>query len=436
MKFGNYAPSSYPSPQEQVDALQKGLGRAMQWALLGRLDDQPLLMACLNDFRSDWTQESRRANWLWQLIKSANATTRFRNPIFCEMKNLKGQPDIEQLCYFALYYAAEGDDDFRTLFYESVEFQDPSLREQMIMALDGESGFLSIVRMYGAQLKHRDWDIGHSLFLDRAEDRFGLAVIEQLLQTTSDDASLRFREARLAEEIKVESDATPALSQNRRCALSADDIIALAENLEKESRPFRDWGENAKSADLEYVLAHLWVTPSSSTKVLANLLEVFSARAFPIFDERLIELCDHADQMVHHFALEALKQNSNPAIHDYAVKELSRDSTNWKCVGLFAKNYRAGDENFLLEAIDLPREEVELHSLLLDIIYFLESNPAADASRLGVVGYMFNFCDDCRYRFLQILHRQKRIPKWMREEIAYDSNEECSKLSKETQVDC
>lgn len=45
MKFADYSPPATPSVDQQRDALKKGLGRAMQWAISGRLDEATLLDA-------------------------------------------------------------------------------------------------------------------------------------------------------------------------------------------------------------------------------------------------------------------------------------------------------------------------------------------------------------------------------------------------------
>ena len=38
MADAEFAPSDDPTPAEQLDALKKGLGRAVQWAAAGKLD--------------------------------------------------------------------------------------------------------------------------------------------------------------------------------------------------------------------------------------------------------------------------------------------------------------------------------------------------------------------------------------------------------------
>ena len=80
MQYGDYRPPTRPSFEQQQDALQKGLGRAMQWAMTGQLGDDPLLAACLRDQRFDTQVEGSRGDWLWRMIRAIGATERFRVP--------------------------------------------------------------------------------------------------------------------------------------------------------------------------------------------------------------------------------------------------------------------------------------------------------------------------------------------------------------------
>ena len=68
MEFADFSPPHDPSPDQQRDALRKGLGRAVQWALSGRLQDGPLLEACLADQRFDLQVEGPRGDWLWRMV--------------------------------------------------------------------------------------------------------------------------------------------------------------------------------------------------------------------------------------------------------------------------------------------------------------------------------------------------------------------------------
>ncbi len=91
MKFGDYSPPSWPASDQQRDALQKGLGRAWQWAVNRRLKDEPLLEACLRDQRFDTQCEDSRGNWLWRMVGVVGAMPRFRVPILHALHELSDE---------------------------------------------------------------------------------------------------------------------------------------------------------------------------------------------------------------------------------------------------------------------------------------------------------------------------------------------------------
>ena len=94
--------------------------------------------------------------------------------------------------------------------------------------------------------------------------------------------------------------------------------------------------------------------------VIANLLHVFSARALPQFEPCVIALCQNGDAAVRRGAFHVLKQNSHPAIREFALAELAKGEVNGSVVGLFSANYQAGDEQRLLETIErssLPKRD-------------------------------------------------------------------------------
>jgi len=76
LQFLDFSPSTVPSLDQQRDALQKGLGRAVQWATAGMLAAEPLLDACLHDQRFDRQCEDNRGQWLWKLISLAGMLTK------------------------------------------------------------------------------------------------------------------------------------------------------------------------------------------------------------------------------------------------------------------------------------------------------------------------------------------------------------------------
>ena len=429
MKFEDHSPPASPSPAQQRDALRKGLGRAWQWAVSGRLDKEPLLEACLQDPRFDGQVEDSRGDWLWGMIRAIGAAERFRVPILHALYDLSDDRSANQLCELARCYAEMGDEAFRTQLYEIVEqkpFPDTlHLGEEEIIALDGEPAFLFAARVRGKSLSGREWDWDDGYLIDRAAKRFGKERVNGLLEASSDESIRRFRERwRLEQQRKAEQTTTES-HRERMAAVPVEEILQGADT-ERKCFWFRGWGLYAKEADLQTVLEYLWT--ARKPNVIANLLRVFSGRALPKFDARLIELCRHSDEEVRRWAFGAVKENEHPLMREFALSQLQSGVRDGSVVALFIKNYRKGDEHRILESMDLPEDKDALHWLLMDAIKVLEKNREADCFPLGVLAYASTPCENCRFYAARLLHQKQVAPEWLTEECRYDSAKECREL--------
>jgi hypothetical protein len=320
--------------------------------LSGRLDEGTLLEACLRDQRFDVQVESSRGDWLWQMIRAVGATERFRVPILHALYDLSDECGAAQLCELARRYAETGDEGFRTRLYEIVEqkpFADrPWLGEEEVVGLDGEQGFLFAARVRGRLLADRPWEWDDGSLTDLATERFGAEYVSGLLKASSDEAINRFRENwQQDKERKVEGGG-PESDRQRMAATPVEEVVRAAEG---EGKCFwlRGWGRYADEAGLQTVLRQLGT--EREPRVLANLLKVFSARALPAFDARLVELCRHRDEEVRRRALRAMAQIAHPLIREFALTELQRGAPGGAVIALFVNNYRPGDEQRLLEAL-------------------------------------------------------------------------------------
>lgn len=198
MKFIDFSPSTSPSLAEERDALQKGLGRAVQWAKTGCLADQPLLDACLTDQRYDMQVEESRTEWLWRMIEMLNAKDRFRVSILHALYELAEERSAYQLCELAYHYAQIGDDAFRTRLYDIVEsrpFVDcQMLGESELLRLDEHEALVFAARLRGEQLAKRDWDWHDGSFVGEAIEILGESDVRNRLNKTDDKAIRRFRD--------------------------------------------------------------------------------------------------------------------------------------------------------------------------------------------------------------------------------------------------
>jgi hypothetical protein len=429
MQFTDYSPPSSPSPDQQQDALQKGLGRALQWALGRCLDEAQLLHACLHDLRFDASVEGPRGDWLWEMIEAVGARERFRGPVLRALSDL-AEDSAYQLCQLALCYAEGGDELFRTRLYEIVEQKpiadSPSLGEEEIITLDGDLAFLFAAKVRGRSLASRAWEWHDRTLAYLAIEHFGEDQVRKLLEASSDEAIKRFRDCWQEDELKQTEQGQPVSHRERMLATPVAEILQVAAG-NPQCFWLRGWGMHAGVGDLQTVAHSLWAAQEPA--IIINLLRVFSARALPEFDARLIELCQHADEEVRQRALAALSQNAHALVREFAVSELQQGLRDGRVVSLFINNYRQGDEERIMEALEHPGDECEFHWLLMEARKVLEKNPQADGSRLGIIAYALTPCESCRYCAAQVLLNKQVVPEWLREECRHDSCEDCRVLA-------
>jgi hypothetical protein len=395
----------------------------------GCLDNGPLLEACLQDQRFDSQVEDSRGDWLWQIMQAVGATERFRVPILHALHDLSDDGSAHQLCELARRYAETGDEAFRARLYEIVEkrpvSQSPWLGEEAVLGLDGEEGFLFAARVRGRLLAGREWEWDDGSLIDLATERFGESRVNSLLDASSDAGINCFREGWRQDKQREAEQPCHRSHKERMAAIPVPEILAAAEG-DRTCFSLRGWGMHADEGNLRVVLQRLWV--ADKPMAIANLLRVFSARALPEFDDRLIELCRHGDVGVRRRAFAALVPNAHPRVRQFALTELQNGVRDGSLMALFINNYRPGDEHRLLEAMEVPDDPCELHWLLMDTIKVLEKNPEADCSRLALVGYALTPCENCRFHAARLLLNQQAAPGWLIEECKYDSGEDCRDL--------
>lgn len=428
MKLVDYSPPASPSLEQQRDGLQKGLGRVAQWAAGGKLEVEPLLAACLQDQRFDAMVEEPRGDWLWSAVEVVGASHQLRVPLLHALHANADEVGAKQHCQLARCFAQTGDATFRDLLYQIVEQKpypdSPWLGEREIVELDGQPAFLHTVRVRGARLKKIEWDWDDSTLVDFAIERLGEEQVSQLLQANPDEDVRRFESRWRQRSAASVNRSGPQEHANRMKAIPTSEILTAAESAQGCAW-FRGWGRHADAAQLRLVAQQLWAAEDSRT--IANLLRVFSGRALPKFDERLIELCRTSNHDIRQRALMALEENVHPRVREFALAEMENGLRD-RVAALFINNYQQGDEHRILEALDLPREAWQVHSLLMDVTKVLEQNAQADCSLLGVVCFALTPCESCRFYAARLLMNQGVAPDWLKAECRSDSSDDCRKL--------
>ena len=433
MKPADYSPALFPTLSQQEDALRKGLGRAVQWAMAGKLDEKLFLETCLHDWRFDRTIEEYHGDWLWRIMQVAHLEDRFRQAILNALNNLM-EDDAAQLCQLGFHYAANGDEAFRSRLYQIVQdkpfidFRD--LGEEEIIRLDGGDAFLFALGIRGHQLENREWDWDDSALMDNAISHLGEERVNDLIVTTAEKDIKRFCEQWRQEKDKTEQqEASRPTSLDKTLQLSASDIIATVESTVKNCVTIRIWGRHANDDGLKIVFEHL--LSAHDPNVISNCLLVFLSREFPRVIPELISLSQHTDAEVRRRAIGALENNSHPLVRKLAEEELEKGVPDGLALGLFIKNYQDGDEHRILEHAQVPEDAEQKHYFFKDATKILEENPNADCSQLGVATYALIPCSFCRHYAAKLLRDRQVAPAWLIEECRFDVEPDTQKLFSE-----
>lgn len=433
MKVVDYSPPQTPTTEQQIDALQKGLGRASHWAKSGLLFDEPLLDACLYDKRYDAQIDASRGDWLFALMLAQSVLQKFRGAILERFRRLRDEADAIQLCELAACYAQQGDTYFRQELYSFVRerrfSESPFIGETQLIALDGAEAAVLLFQWHGAELSVRGWEWFDEALVELAVERLGLPIVDSFLSTTDDPDLRRFNaEYRGAQQGTVTQKAKRGSArEEHRLWLRR---ISAAEVVEKAADPnpgfsFRGWGMHNDEPALRDLQVAMWRIDDPGK--LARILQVFSNRPLPTFDSKLIELCDHENEAVRGRAFSALAMNANPSVREFALEQLG-DGNGRLAVRLFRRNFQLGDESRLIASLKLPDDLQNRHGLLMDVLHVLEGNEMAEAALLAVICYFETPCAGCRYRAAKLLRDREAAPSWLAEECRRDAEHDCREL--------
>ncbi len=432
----NFSPPDSPTLEQQRDALQKGLGRAFQWAGMGILDPDSLLKACLTDQRYDRECESSRGEWLWTMIAKMGMTQKFRGPILLALKSPENDRNAAQHCEIAYHFARHGDVHLRRQLHDFVSHRHfPSslwIGESELIDLEGEAALRLIASGRGKQRESYDWDWDDDQVIQRAVDNLGEARVREILTDVTDPGMVRFAAA-WKQKANLPTDdnssrATRAVSE----PLDLDTLFS-PHNLTDNGYWLRGWGMRAEESSLHPILKRLW--REQNPAVIAKVLRTFSNRELPQVDARLIAFANHGDAEVRRWAIRALGQNSHPLVRRLALQKLEIDRTDGAVVKLLVRNFESGDEQRLLDQVDLPLDPCDRHGLLMDLLALLETNESADSSELGLIVYFHTPCQSCRYWMARLLCRVNNAPAWLVDECRGDANEDCHTVDMPDQSD-
>ncbi|HIG29438.1 MAG TPA: hypothetical protein EYQ50_17250 [Verrucomicrobiales bacterium] len=424
--------SENPSSAEINHALRKGFGRAYHWAKAGNIPTETLLNACLSDYHFNWQLEESRGDWLWQLISAASLIEHLTEPVLEAIENIREPIVGHQLCEIARHYVLAGDERFRLQLQRIVKEKPVMdaqwLGEQELIRLEDSDGFLTAVIRHGADLESREWDWFDATLTGKGIEWLGRDCTIELLNShaVTDDRVRRFNDLWLKEQQQGE-DTKRVPYRERYGNFTLEEIITAAESSEKKEVRFQVWGRGATDTDLSTVYDRLLTT--SHVETLQRYLRVFETIPWPRYDARLLQLCLHDDKLVRHRAAVAIANNHDPEVRRFALEHLETPKYQEHSIRLLGRNYEQGDENRILDVIELPDDEDHLHEKLMRLMGLVKRNKTADLKAVGKLIYERTPCSFCRNSIVELLDERIGLPEAIRTECRFDVEADTRKLA-------
>jgi hypothetical protein len=420
------------SSDDLTNALQKGFGRAYLWAAQGKASADCILAACLNDYRFDRQVEDARGDWLWQILSAASMAQRLSAEVLAALLRIEESDAGPQLCQLARHYALAGDDRFQSELRRIVEDRpcqdDDLLGVEELVRLEGSDGFVRAVRRHGFELLSREWewfdgDLAY-IGIRWLGEEFAISLLDS--HATADANIRRFTESWQLDR-RIRAAHKPVPYRERVGEYSKDEIIAAAEATDKTSTRFRGWGRFATDTDLNIIYERMLAT--TNVESLRRYARVFATRPWPGFDVRFLQLCLHDDENLRRLAGFAVANNRHPAVRRFALEHLKIPLHQENSINMLVANYESGDEEIVLDSLQLPEDACHLHRMLMGLRNLVEENETARCEAAVELVYENTPCSECRRAIVKLLAERVGLPEMMSAECQFDVDPDTRSLA-------
>jgi hypothetical protein len=408
------------------EAVWSGLGRAILYARnndVGEFKDV-ILDACLHCYSVDPQTEGTRAPYMLELVNLTPDREFYRAEVLSALPNCGDDWGAVQRFRLASYLAMDGDDGARRVMYEHFSPGPCHVEETGIdfVQMDGMEGFIFAAGKVGELLlKPSKVNGGHLIW--HATERFGkeqaLAALPRAGETDP-----RVEAYRIAVEAYQ--------GEHKRDDLKEIKELAY-ENLKPrlcELRPHRLslWGRHASAEDLELAASDLQAAQSPDRQL--PYLRIFSRRPFPLDHESLLQLAASDDDRVAVAAAVALSNITHPSVRALALRLVeTRRSGRWQAISMLDRNWKSGDHEIVLRWFEDEEDRAIRHDFGIDLRGFWKDHPDP-ATECGMMFALYEKgpCSACRELVLSRLIELNALPDSIREECAYDANEDIRRL--------
>jgi len=427
-------PFNLPLTREQFSsALRKGQGRAFlhvkQCGVAGVED--LVLDACTHSLVLDALFEGTRGEWLFLLLEAAGLKEKARPAILRALQDSRPETTdswtVSQLMVLAVFFAREGDEEFRRALYAKFalqEYPESSVGGHQIICLDGLAGMLHVAEVIGARiLREPDYRESDYLLWAAGEDFGRETVLAALKERAGTDERVRAYVSGLERSRRAEEQGPP---QERK---GFDHVLEMIEHWDDRSHAWLSvWAKQACEEEIAVIVSRM--ERESRAPQLRGYLRLFRWREVPGLPARLFDLTESADEWVRKGAFWALGNSCDARVRDWAIRLLQRTPPCLGALRLFERNYQPGDYILMESVLPNAGEAEALHDIALDL-----KHVAGEVKNLQLAGCLlwvceYSPCSFCRQGAVEKLVDLKVAPRTVLEECLYDCQDETRDLAK------
>ena len=383
------------------DTLRKGFGRAVlylrEFGPAGFEDD--IVHACTSNLVFDAQWEGTRGEWLHEIVilagMSEMVVPKIIDKLLCPSK-AEDFWDVAQLCVLASIFAQYGHEDARKALYskfDRMEFSDSWLYGIPIMGVDGLQGFMRVAEVIADRYckEHEYWE--DTCLISEACERFGRDIVHDTLAAHAKDN--QNIEVFLDQIHKIEKDETELKNREPRSLESLETILSSIESdQDKYLIRLKSWGIRASDSDLSVVFDHM--LKEIRPEQLRRYMCVYGWRKMPRLLPQIIELVNTEDRKLLNATIDALSNFQVAEVRNLGLHMLQETPPRLEAIGLFAKNYKLGD-NVLLEAVlPIAGDANILHGIGLDLLNVVRETKTPELANCMRWLYEYGPCSMCR----------------------------------------
>ena len=415
-------------------ALQVGQGRAVLYARshdVSKFRDV-ILDACLHCWAVDPTCEGTRSGFMFEVIDKLPDREFYFNEVLKALPGDLENWDSVQRFWIACNLVDAGDAPAKQAMYDAYQ-PGPRFGESIgnsFIAMGGMEGFLFAAEKIGALLLEpsNHVDFGHMLY--SAESRLGEETAWAALRSTA-TKNQRIRgfvnaaEASRANRDDPEWDAFPNQTYEELKSKIA---------MPRWWIRLGTWAERASDEEFEKA-AHGLLAASDPEEQIGHL-KIFGNSPFPLDAAPNFRLAESTDRRIAYAALHALGQRSLPAVRELAFRLIETGSPHRdEAIDLLQWNFEPGDHAVALGWFNAETDVEVLHSFQSSLRQLWEEHPEPSSEvAMLLTLYERGPCSFCREFEVRRLIELNALPDNLREECAWDANDDVRDLVKPPQA--